>query len=69
MIYTFRLRNIRGKAQAKIMGKCLEERALNREKRYIQTQYDTRKGAFKDNGNVFIETRVKKRRFLHSDTE
>jgi hypothetical protein len=50
------------------MGKCLEKRGLRREELYIQTENYTRKGASKNNGIVCIETWVKERRVLNSDT-
>jgi sRNA-binding carbon storage regulator CsrA len=60
---------VRGKEQAKIMRKCLEERMIRREELYIQIQNDMRKGASKNNGNMFREMRVSNRRAIYFDTE
>jgi hypothetical protein len=52
---------IRGKEQARRMGKYLEKHGFGREERYIKTQNNTEKGASKNNGKVFRETKVKER--------
>jgi hypothetical protein len=66
---TIRHRMIREKKQARIMGKFLENRGLRSEELYIETQNDTREGAFKCNGKGFRKTRVRERRQIHSDTK
>jgi hypothetical protein len=58
---------IPGKEESKCNGKVFRERELGREEQYIQTQNDTRRGAMKNNGKVFRETRVKQRSVIQSD--
>jgi hypothetical protein len=52
---------IRGKKQARTMGKFIEIRGLSWEEVHIQTQNDTRKGESKNNGIGLREERIKEK--------
>jgi hypothetical protein len=56
---------IRLKEKARNMGNSLEKPGLKREKGYIQTQNDTLKGASKNNGKLFRETRFNEGRGIN----